>query len=219
MSHLDIQKPTSKEEDEDELQQERSSWVLPLDEEIPVRSFPLGAVTMPTIRQILKESLCNPNPNFKTVPTIGEELPLASSLRKQQVNMNTSVLTADGLSKETSERLHRLLLVYSVGFHRMLRAVKESSNIPEDTAASVWRMFGFLMKQCKPHGCNYEMQIAILENESMKKIRAMVQEQERCVETLVARDNELRRLVAEKTTRIQQIQIDHQFDEVTRLFT
>jgi chromosome segregation ATPase len=180
------------------------------------RDLPLGKLNPETVRHVLRESLCNPVPRFEAIPTISSALPLSSTLRAQQVQMNIPVLLADGLNKETVERLHRLLLIYSLGFHRVLRSVRAASKSPGETAAAIWKTFSFLLTQCKPHGADYEMAVARLERVAVENIRDMVREQEETVKSLQARETELRLTVGEHSRQIQKLQSLHQFDEVTR---
>jgi hypothetical protein len=100
------------------------------------------------------------------------------------------MLKNEGLSNSSIERLSYLLFVYSIGWYDIIKIIK--SNLNEyTTIANIWKLFNFLLNDCTPIGCNYEMNISKIEKNCIEKNKYLWNDRDNEIINLTKNEKEL----------------------------
>lgn len=124
---------------------------------------------------------------------------------------------AQGLGSVQAQRLDRLVSVYSLGFHQLIRAVRAGMVDPSSTVANLWKMFCFLLNDCMPDGSIYGMRIAQLERDQNARARELLASREAELSKLLKLETELQIRVQELDLALRRVQSHRQNAEDARL--
>lgn len=124
---------------------------------------------------------------------------------------------AQGLGSSQADRLGRLVRVYSLGFHQLIRAVRAGMTDPSGTVANLWKMFVFLLHDCMPDGSINTMRIAQMEREQNARARELLTAREAELAKLLKLETELQIRVQALDLALRRVQSHRQNAEDARL--
>lgn len=125
--------------------------------------------------------------------------------------------SAQGLGPQQAHRLDRLVSVYSLGFHQLIRAVRAGMVDPSSSIANLWKMFVFLLHDCMPDGSIYTMRIAQMERDQNARARELLASREAELSKLLKLETELQIRVQSLDLALRRVQSHRQNAEDARL--